>query len=173
MKLLLTLIIAMSILGGAVFPFQVLLHYESGCITWQLTKQLCDDMKVSPEIRDVLILPASGIATHMIADALFQEGYMGTNQILRGGLKLGSAILLEPEELREEKIVIAFWNLLPDLIDKGFNLNIFHQYQPKQYMFSFDREQEEILEDYVLFDGIRKKVIKVPEGTVFVKEIAL
>lgn len=147
------------------FSFQVILHYESGKKTWELTNQLCDAFKTPSYVR-MIALPLSGIVTHMTTDYFFSEGYLGDYQVIRGGIKLATLILMEPTEQQAEDIQIAFWNLFPDLIDKGFNLNIFHRLNSKP-MFSVDREQEEVLEDWIVFDAVAKTFVysKVPRGT--------
>ena len=156
------------------FTFQIVLHYEGEKQIITFTRTILDDYK-APEIVKTLALPVTGILGHMTFDGLFSEGYMGSYQILRGGLKLGALILMDDQKNWSYDTWIAFWALLPDIWDKGLNRNDFHHYVPERYLISVDREGEETLEDWIVFDTVTKKFVirKVPAGTIMAVEMPI
>ena len=150
------------------FPFQVVLHYEGEKLLMDYVRPFTTGTWMEP-----LAIPVTGIASHMVYDYFFQEGNLGDYQVLRGGLKLATLLMLEDKDKQEECLWMAVYSLVPDLIDKGFGTNIFHKLNNGKPIFTATRDQEELLEDWIVFDFVGKKFIarKVPRDAIFVGEV--
>ena len=149
------------LLSVASYPLQVIGHEQLGEITYPMSKQFVHD--IHADWLQPVVMPLSGIASHMGADYFVNEGYLGEYQVLRGGIKLITILLTYPEETRSDHFWIAFWNIFPDLWDKGLNRNDFHRLVPSGYVFSFTREGEEVFEDLLVANRVWRSI--TPHGT--------
>jgi hypothetical protein len=119
-------------------------HAVGGRIAWQYTDSVCRDMNM--EAAKPILKPLAAIGSHIVMDRVIGEVGLGEYQIDIAIVRLLIGYALTPDKDKDEYIQYAFWSISPDIIDKGFGSNIFHQGSGKT-IFNQNRDTNELLEE--------------------------
>ena len=68
--------------------------------------------------------------SHQVADAFVNEAYIGKDQIAVNIVMSAIQWLVTPDKDKARYTYCCFWSNLPDAIDKGLGVNVFHRDEP-------------------------------------------
>ena len=135
-------------LTGCVFSAQPIMHITAGEMAWKLSGAFADR-----EWREAkpFIQPMAAIGSHILMDKLVSEAGLGEYQVGIGVTRATIGYFLQKTtKEKDDYLQYAFWSLLPDILQKGFNLNWAHPEISGGKVLTLDRDGNEILEEMFL-----------------------
>jgi len=96
-----------------------------------------------------LIKPVALMAGHVLQDKFISEAGLGQYTLEINIVRVVIGYFLTPDDKKEDFLYYTFWSNLPDLIDKGFNVNYFHNKEMTP-LISLTRDQNELIDELIL-----------------------